>query len=353
MTPFNRAAGAAAAAAFAVLSCGAAALAQPNITVTINGSQMSFPQPPVMRNNSVFVPMRAIFERLGATVAYSNGDINATTRNGRGVHLHIGSRQATIGGQNMTLSTAPFVIAGVTEVPLRFVAQSLGAAVNWNGNTDTVSITTNGNAPSANYTPQPQNNASFYLKNMHPDQHANTIHPRLHAAFSEPVNQGSLSVTVDGRDETPQVYANSNGFDLTPNFPLNPGTHRVTVRGTTSAGASFNTGWSFTTSNGAQSNTISALSPSPGSRVSGGFTLSGHTLPNSKVHIVASGQAAAFGGLLSVNTGTFQTDTTADGSGHFSAQIGGAAPSGGQLRVIITSTAPSGASVERSIIYSV
>lgn len=330
----------------------APALAQ-NVTVVVNGQTMSFDQPPVMRNNRVFVPMRAIFERLGSTVVYSNGQINAQGR-GRSVHLTIGSTDASVNGSHFTMDVAPFTVAGRTEVPLRFVAQSLGANVDWNGNTQTVAITANAEGGNVSYTPQPQQNASFHLSNEDPSNGASvsTTHPALHATFSEPVNRDSLKVSVDGRDVTSLVYANPNGFDVTTNWELTPGTHHVVVTGTTTAGASFNTGWSFRTSAGAAANYVNSLSPGPGAKVSSSFTLKGHTIPGSHVHIVATGSASALGGLFQIGTGTFQTDVTADSNGSFSAPIALNAVSGGQVRVILTSTSPSGAAIERQVVYS-
>ena len=165
------------------------------------------------------------------------------------------------------------------------------------------------------------------------------------------MNRDSLRVAVDGRDVTSLVYANPNGFDVTPNFQLPPGTHHVSVSGTTVAGAQFNTGWSFTTTSGAAPNRITNVSPAAGSRVGSNFTFAGRTRPGSHVHIVASA-AANIGGLLQIGTGTFQTDVTADSSGNFSAPIALNAVSGGQVRVIVTSTATDGAAVEQSIVYS-
>lgn len=346
---------ASAAAAVALLAAVSAPALAANVTVVVNGQVMSFDQPPVMRSNRVFVPMRAIFERLGSTVVYSNGTINAQG-NGRAVHLHIGSTAASVNGNNFTMDVAPFTVAGRTEVPLRFVAQALGANVNWNGNTSTVYISTSGgnNAPSQNYTPQPSTNASFHVTDESPASGATvrSTHPAIHAAFSEPVNRDSLKVSIDGHDVTTLVYANPNGFDVTPNFELAPGTHKVTLTGTTAAGASFNTGWSFITSAGAAANFINNLSPAPGAKVSSSFTVRGRTIPGSKVHVVATGTASALGGLLQIGTGTFQNDVTADGNGNFSISIGLNAVSGGQVRVILTSTSPSGASIERQVVYS-
>ncbi|HKU66657.1 MAG TPA: stalk domain-containing protein [Candidatus Baltobacteraceae bacterium] len=343
--------GAAASLAFAITTI-APASAQ-HVTVTVNGQVMSFDQPPVMRNNRVFVPMRAIFERLGSSVVYANGNINSQGH-GRSVHLVIGSTHASVNGSPITMDVAPFTIAGRTEVPLRFVAQALGANVDWNANAQTVAITMSNVPASENYTPAPQTNQSFYLKNQQPANGSTvrSTHVNLHAEFSEPVSRDTLRVAVDGRDVTNLVYANQNGFDVTPNWELTPGTHHVTVSGSTTAGPNFSNDWSFTTTAGAAANHISVTSPGAGSKVGSNFTLRGNTIAGSRVHIVASGEASALGGLLQIGTGTFQTDVTADGNGNFSAPIALNAVSGGQVRVIITSVSPSGASIERQLMYS-
>ncbi len=351
MNFFKRAAAAAPAVVLAAAAIGAPAMAA-NVNVIVNGRAMNFDQPPVMRAGRVFVPMRAIFERLGATVVYANGVINATG-NGRRVHLAIGSTQASVNGNGLAMDVAPFTIAGRTEVPLRFVAQALGAGVQWDANTSTVYINAGGggNAPPPS---TPSANASFHFTSTTPGNGAtvNTTHPLVRASFSEAVNRDSLKVMVDAHDVTSDVYANPSGFEVTPSFELAPGTHKVTASGTTVAGASFSTSFSFTTSAGATPNSVSAINPVAGAKVNGNFTLRGHTLPNSKVHIVAAGSSSALGGLLQIGTGTFQTDVTADANGNFSAPIAVNAIPGGNVTVIITSTSPSGASIERRVVYS-
>lgn len=338
----------AAAVAVALLAAGAPATAQ-TVRVVLNGQTMSFDQPPIMRNNRVFVPMRAIFEAMGATVVYSNGVINAQGR-GRSVHLTIGSPQATINGNATTLDVAPFTVAGRTEVPLRFVAESLGANVQWNPSSETVTINGHGGAPE-NYS---GGGSDVTFSNLRPARGAtvNTTHPYIRATFAEPVQRGSLRVSVDGRDVTNDVFANANGFNVTPNFELVPGSHRVSVSGTTQSGAAFNTGWSFVTTAGAAGNYIRNLSPGAGARVGGNFRLSGRTAPGSTVHVVAQGSAGALGGLLQIGTGTFETDTTANGNGYFSVPVSVNAVGGGSMVVIVTSTSPDGSSIEQRIVYT-
>ncbi len=318
-----------------------------NVSVIVNGQPVSFDQPPVERAGRVFVPLRGVFERLGASVVYANGVINATG-NGRNISLHIGSTQATIDGQPQSLDVAPFLVGARTLVPLRFVAQALGAAVDWNNNTSTVTITGGGGSNNA-----PAQNRSFYLSSQHPGVNASTgtLNPAIHATFSEPVQQNTLRVRIDDRDVTNDVYSNANGFDVTPSFELPAGSHRVHVTGTTQAGASFSTGWTFTTGGAGGSNYIRAISPAPGTNVGGNFNVSGRTLPGSTVRIVANGQANAFG-VFQVGTGAYQTTVQADSNGVFSTVIRLNNISGSQVRVLIQSIAPNGASVERSYTYT-
>jgi hypothetical protein len=126
--------------------------ASAQVVVTVNGNQVNFSPEPIIQAGRVFVPLRGVFERLGASVVYSDGTINATGA-GRNISLQIGSTQATIDGQPQTLDVAPFIVGASTFVPLRFVSEALGASVNWDDSDRVVSIDTPGGAPQANNGP--------------------------------------------------------------------------------------------------------------------------------------------------------------------------------------------------------
>src|SRR5580698_9151309 len=130
----------AAAIAFTLL-LGRAANAQ--VDITINGNGVDVNPSPIVQDGRVFVPLRGVFHRLGASVVYNNGQINATGRD-REVSLNIGSTQATVDGQPETLDVAPFIVGESTFVPLRFISQSLGAGVSWDENDRTVQISLSG-----------------------------------------------------------------------------------------------------------------------------------------------------------------------------------------------------------------
>lgn len=227
-----------------------AVLAQQSVgvTVVVNGSPMQFDQPPVEQAGRVFVPLRGIFEQLGASVVYQNGQINATG-DGRNISLQIGSTNATVNGQSQTLDSPPFVEGSRTLVPLRFVAQALGANVDWNNSTSTVTITGGANRGGAggggyNPKPRPPMNAQAYLNNREPQGLVGRT-PTISADFAVPIQRDSVRISLDGYDVTSSVDFSGNGFRYTTRRPLGPGSHTVRVVGMTRDGAQFDTAWDF------------------------------------------------------------------------------------------------------------
>jgi hypothetical protein len=235
--------------------------AQPNITVTIDGSPMGFvDQPPVDQAGRIFVPMRAIFERLGATVVYDNGTINAT-RDRRTISLTIGSPTATVNGQQLQLDSPPFEIAGRTLVPLRFVSQALGARVDWNENRLTASIMTGGmtGGMPGGYQPQgttPQYQTQYsgsqygeganFLRNTYPMAQTPRVYPPIGASFDRPLQPQTVRVRLDGQDVTADARIRPDGFQFTPSYRLSGGTHTVRVTGIAQDGRPVSQYWTFT-----------------------------------------------------------------------------------------------------------
>ena len=97
--------------------------------------------PAYQSKGTVMVPMRAIFEWLGAVVSFDSatGWITAT-RGEQVVSLKPGDRTATVNGEKKTMSTPAEGKAGRTFVPVRFVAEAFGAAVAWDQQTNVVSV---------------------------------------------------------------------------------------------------------------------------------------------------------------------------------------------------------------------
>lgn len=324
------------------------------LSVQINGSAVNLNPPPITRAGRVFVPLRGIFERLGASVVYQNGTINATGSNNRTVSLHIGSTQATVNGSSQPLDVAPFIVGASTYVPLRFVSQALGATVNYDGRNQIVAIGTNGMAANPAPAPAPAASAAgsaLRLRNERParNSYVQSTRPTIQADFATPANANSVRVTLDGRDVTSTTTISTTGFIYTPQSDLQNAPHRVTVSGKDANGSSFDRSWTFTSGTTAPTNSVTITSPANGATVGGTFTVSGHTTPNARVHLVA-GSAASIGGIFAFGTGTYTGDTIADASGNFSQQVSLQTISGGQIGLTVTSTDPATkASAERKL----
>jgi hypothetical protein len=233
--------------------------AQNPITVTLNGNPVNLNPPPVERAGRVFVPLRGVFERMGATVVYDNGQINATGRS-HNISLTIGSNQAIVDGQTQMLDVAPFIIGASTYVPLRFLSQSLGAQVNWDNNNDVVALSVAG----ARYGGGPRygvggppNEAALppatdVLRDVYPqnDAFVRGDRPEISAGFADSVNPNSIRIYLDGVDVTDQATRSHDGIVFQPPSPLQPMTHRVRISGRDANGQPFEQSWTFTTGNG-------------------------------------------------------------------------------------------------------
>lgn len=103
------------------------------ISILVNGKLISADTAPMIQNDRTLVPMRTIFEALGADVQWDQATRTVTgTKDGQEVVLQIDNGVAKVNGQDVALDAAPTIINDRTVVPLRFVGEALGANVDWN-----------------------------------------------------------------------------------------------------------------------------------------------------------------------------------------------------------------------------
>lgn len=113
------------------------------ITLKIDGKALSVSQAPVIKDGRTLVPMREIFESLGATVDWNGKDKKVTaTQATTTIQLQIGSKTAKINSKSIPLEVAAQTFNNKTMVPLRFISEALGAKVIWNGHAKSVAIVT-------------------------------------------------------------------------------------------------------------------------------------------------------------------------------------------------------------------
>lgn len=233
--------------ASATLGVGTAAA---GVSVVVDGRPLNLKPGPIERAGRVFVPLRGIFERLGASVVYQNRLINST-KGSTSVSLSIGSRQATVNGQPQIVDVAPFIVGATTYVPLRFIAQSLGAVVDYNGAARLVAIS----VPRSSHPqlpvlpPNPSAAGVVQLRARQPAPGAliGNRHARVATEFSHSVDVDSVRVYVDGNDVTSYSEVSPGGFSYEPSTALEFGSHTVRVAGVDREGSRFSHSWSFTT----------------------------------------------------------------------------------------------------------
>lgn len=102
------------------------------VTVYSNNKKITFPRSPVTVNDVLLVPMRDMFNSLGATVYWDEKTQTITAQKGNDkVILKIGKKSGTKNGKTITFDTAPEIINGTTMVPVRLAAESFDLAVIW------------------------------------------------------------------------------------------------------------------------------------------------------------------------------------------------------------------------------
>ncbi|HML36696.1 MAG TPA: WG repeat-containing protein [Bacillota bacterium] len=114
------------------------------IKVLIDGKRLDFTDTdPVIENSRTLVPMRAIFESLGAQVSWDAESLTATgTKDSIAVSLKIGDKKGYINGKAVDLDVPARIQNARTMVPIRFIAESFQADVSWSDENRTISIET-------------------------------------------------------------------------------------------------------------------------------------------------------------------------------------------------------------------
>ena len=118
------------------------------ICVYLDGIEIEFDVKPQVINGRTMVPIRAIFEKMGAHVSW-NADTNTAvcTKDSTIVKMTVNSNLIYINDAATTMDTTPVVVTGRTLAPARYVAEAFGATVKWVEEHNAVVISTTPNAP--------------------------------------------------------------------------------------------------------------------------------------------------------------------------------------------------------------
>jgi hypothetical protein len=110
--------------------------------VVTSTGRVTLDQSPFVEKGVTLVPLRFIAETFGATVNYNDALKLVTIEfKDKTIQVQINSNIALVNNQIDKLEVSPKIIGGLTFVPLRFIAEAFGAHVDWDGTTKTITIT--------------------------------------------------------------------------------------------------------------------------------------------------------------------------------------------------------------------
>lgn len=116
-------------------------MAKDNITVELDGKEIGFDVQPQLINDRTMVPLRAIFEALGATVAWDQSTKTVVSTKGETVIvLTIDNPIMKVNGEEIKLDTSACIVDERTLVPVRAISEAFKLNVDWDGETKTVII---------------------------------------------------------------------------------------------------------------------------------------------------------------------------------------------------------------------
>ncbi|NGM84586.1 copper amine oxidase [Paenibacillus sp. 7124] len=121
---------------------------QKPISVTLNGEAVAMNNGVITKDGQNFVPLRSVFEKLGAVVAYEETStkklVTITRQNGDKktvIQVNAKTGATYVNSTEVKLANNPFNISGTVYLPLRFISEKLGATVEWLPAEERIAIT--------------------------------------------------------------------------------------------------------------------------------------------------------------------------------------------------------------------
>ncbi|MCU6786106.1 copper amine oxidase N-terminal domain-containing protein [Aedoeadaptatus acetigenes] len=118
---------------FLLLPSAALAKGPDPIAIYVNGRELFTEEAaPTIRHNRTFLPLRAVTEELGYTVAW-NGDKGEVTltKGDSSVIMTIGEKAYRLGGKELVMDVAPYLEKNRTFIPARYLGEATGLPVKW------------------------------------------------------------------------------------------------------------------------------------------------------------------------------------------------------------------------------
>ena len=109
--------------------------------IEFNGNILGFDVPPIIEDGSTLVPMRFLFEQMGADVEWDSETQTATaTIDNKAVTFSIDNVNARINNKPAKMDVPARLVNGKTMVPLRFLSENMGYDVDWDADSRTAIV---------------------------------------------------------------------------------------------------------------------------------------------------------------------------------------------------------------------
>jgi glucuronoarabinoxylan endo-1,4-beta-xylanase len=112
-----------------------------NVRVKANNQYMIFDIQPQIIKGTAAVQLRPLMEALGVEVQWDGKDKSITCKkDNTSVRMQIGSNEAIVNGDREILKASAYLVSGRTMIPARFLAETFGFSIDWNGTTRTIAV---------------------------------------------------------------------------------------------------------------------------------------------------------------------------------------------------------------------
>lgn len=191
------------------------------INVYVNDSQLNMPTQAIIEQERTLVPLRSIFESMGAKVEWDQA--SKTVRGSKGdkkMQLQIGNKTATVNDRTVTLDVPAVIRNDYTLVPTRFIAESLGSQVGWDNNTKSVLVDSkypygnykvnrvvDGDTLKVNFNGKEESLRLIGVdtpESVHPDASKNTAEGKIASEYTKAMIEGkdvAIEFDVQERDQ--------------------------------------------------------------------------------------------------------------------------------------------------------
>lgn len=122
--------------------------AQDEIKVYVDNERVDFDVEPIIENGRTLIPLRGVFEKLGARVDWNKNLLEVVIKDDNNeIEMILGKDKVMVNGIIKDIDVPTRMINSRTFAPLRFIAENLGHTVRWDGTTSSVYITKNDTFP--------------------------------------------------------------------------------------------------------------------------------------------------------------------------------------------------------------